>query len=137
MIAPNQRGYGHYEDASPITTSLAGDLVGLLDHFGYEDACFVGHLGRDHCLESGDDVSSASPIVINLSVPFMERGTSEWVGFWEKMLGPDFYIVHFNRQPGVADAVFENHTGAVSQQHVPNQSMAAPQTRTGPRDESD
>jgi pimeloyl-ACP methyl ester carboxylesterase len=40
----------------------------------------------------------------------MERGTSEWVGFWEKMLGPDFYIVHFNRQPGVADAVFENHT---------------------------
>jgi len=26
------------------------------------------------------------------------------VSFWEKMLGADFYIVHFNRQPGVADA---------------------------------
>ena len=23
---------------------------------------------------------------------------------------PNFYIVHFNRQPGVADAAFENHT---------------------------
>ena len=44
--------------------------------------------------------------VINLSVPFMQRSPSEPVGFWESQLGPDFYIVHFNRQPGVADALF-------------------------------
>ncbi len=26
------------------------------------------------------------------------------------MLGGDYYFVHFNRQPGVADAVFEENT---------------------------
>lgn len=28
----------------------------------------------------------------------------------EAVFGPGFYFVHFNRQPGVADAVFEEHT---------------------------
>ncbi len=28
----------------------------------------------------------------------------------EEILGGDFYFVHFNRQPGVADAVFEDNT---------------------------
>ncbi|MFI7025665.1 alpha/beta fold hydrolase [Micromonospora sp. NPDC049900] len=28
----------------------------------------------------------------------------------EEVLGSDFYFVHFNRQPGVADAVFEENT---------------------------
>ncbi len=27
----------------------------------------------------------------------------------EEFLGPDFYFVHFNRQPGVADAVFDEN----------------------------
>ena len=87
--------------------ALTGDLVGLLDHYGYPDAVFVGH-------DWGAIVVWAMAVlhpdrvagVINLSVPFMDRGTTEWVGFWEKMLGGDFYIVHFNRQFGVADAAF-------------------------------
>jgi pimeloyl-ACP methyl ester carboxylesterase len=29
------------------------------------------------------------------------------VSFWEAQFSGDFYIVHFNRQPGVADAVFD------------------------------
>jgi pimeloyl-ACP methyl ester carboxylesterase len=48
--------------------------------------------------------------VINLSVPFLVRGEKDWVSFWEERLGGDFYIVHFNRQPGVADRVFAEHT---------------------------
>ena len=48
--------------------------------------------------------------VINLSVPFMQRGETPWVDFWEQALGGDFYIVHFNRQPGVADAAFLENT---------------------------
>jgi pimeloyl-ACP methyl ester carboxylesterase len=31
------------------------------------------------------------------------------VEFWEARLGQDFYIVHFNRQPGVADKVFADN----------------------------
>jgi pimeloyl-ACP methyl ester carboxylesterase len=90
---------------------LTGDLIGLLDHFGYERAGFIGHdwgaiIVWNLAMMHRQRVSA----VANLSVPFMQRGSSEWVGFWEKMLGGDFYIVHFNRQPGVADEVFGNHT---------------------------
>jgi hypothetical protein len=48
--------------------------------------------------------------VINLSVPYPERGEKPWVEFMEDALGGDFYFVHVNRQPGVADAVFEDNT---------------------------
>ncbi|MEC7378760.1 MAG: alpha/beta hydrolase [Pseudomonadota bacterium] len=115
VIVPNQRGYGHSSRPQAVTDydiqHLTGDLVGLLDHFGYEQAAFVGHdwgaiVVWNLAMMHRDRVSA----VANLSVPFMQRGASEWVGFWEQMLGGDFYIVHFNRQPGVADEVFATNT---------------------------
>ena len=33
-----------------------------------------------------------------------------WIEVMEAVLGSDFYFVHFNRQPGVADAVFDENT---------------------------
>jgi pimeloyl-ACP methyl ester carboxylesterase len=48
--------------------------------------------------------------VINLSLPYQERGEKPWIAFMEEILGGDFYFVHFNRQPGVADAVLEGNT---------------------------
>ncbi|MCZ6829763.1 MAG: alpha/beta hydrolase [Gammaproteobacteria bacterium] len=115
VIVPNQRGYGHSSKPAAVEAydivSLTGDLVGLLDHYGYQDALFVGHdwgaiVVWNMALLHPERVAG----VINLSVPFMRRGTREWVEFWEEKLGPDFYIVHFNRQPGVAAAVFEANT---------------------------
>ena len=114
VIAPNQRGYGRSSRPSEVAAydveQLAGDAVGLLDHYGYDDAVFVGHdWGAILLWNLAMIHPSRVSHVINMSVPFMERGTSEWVGFWETMLGGDFYIVHFNRQPGVADRVFEEN----------------------------
>ena len=47
VIVPNQRGYGNSSRPADVTAydieHLTGDLVALLDHFGYEDATFVGH----------------------------------------------------------------------------------------------
>jgi len=111
VIAPNQRGYGHSERPTDVNSydihHLTADLTGLLDHYGYEDAVFVGH---DWGAIVVWNLAMLHPQrvcgVINLSVPFMDRGKSEWVGTWEKILGGDFYIVHFNRRPGVADAAF-------------------------------
>ena len=112
VIAPNQRGYGHSSKPEAVSDydveHLCADLIGLLDHYGYQDALFVGH-------DWGAIVVWALSLlhpqrvagVINLSVPFLDRGTTPWVDFWEQHLGGDFYIVHFNRQPGVADAVFD------------------------------
>ncbi|MEO0981310.1 MAG: alpha/beta hydrolase [Pseudomonadota bacterium] len=118
VIVPNQRGYGrsHRPDAVEDydITALTGDLAGLLDHFGYDDAVFIGHdWGAIVVWNMGLLHPGRVAGIINLSVPFMERGPVPWVDFWEKMLGPDFYIVHFNRQPGVADAVFDANPRAM------------------------
>ncbi|WP_286856995.1 MULTISPECIES: alpha/beta fold hydrolase [Sphingobacterium] len=47
VIVPNQRGYGKSSCPTEITDydieHLTGDLIALLDHFGYKDATFVGH----------------------------------------------------------------------------------------------
>lgn len=115
VIAPNQRGYGNSSRPTEVTDydleHLSGDLVALLDHYGYEDATFVGHdwgafvvwgltLLHPHRVNK----------VINLSLPYQERGETPWIEFMEAVLGGDFYFVHFNRQPGVADAVFDDNT---------------------------
>ena len=112
VLTPNQRGYGRSarpeEVAAYDIAHLTGDLVGLLDRHDYDSALFVGH-------DWGAIVVWAMAVlhpertagVINLSVPYLDRGEREWVGLWEERLGQDFYIVHFNRQPGVADAVFD------------------------------
>lgn len=114
VIVPNQRGYGASSRPEAVEeydiNHLTGDLAGLLDHFDYADACFVGHdwgaiATWNMAMLQRDRVSALA----NLSVPFMERGTQEWVGFWESQLGGDFYIVHFNRQPGVADQAFADN----------------------------
>ena len=47
VIVPNQRGYGKSSCPTEITAygieHLTGDLVALLDHYGYEKATFIGH----------------------------------------------------------------------------------------------
>jgi len=111
VIVPDQRGYGASD--KPIRVEeydmdhLTADLVGLLDAEGLERAVFVGH-DWGAIVVWGLALLHPARVagVINLSVPFLDRGTREWVEFWEERLGGDFYIVHFNRQPGVADAAF-------------------------------
>lgn len=115
VIVPNQRGYGNSSRPAEVTEydleHLAGDLVALLDHFGYDDATFVGH-------DWGANVVWGLALlhpnrvkrVINLSLPYQERGEQPWIEFMEAVFGDDFYFVHFNRQPGVADAVLDANT---------------------------
>lgn len=118
VIVPNQRGYGASSRPSAPEdydiTQMSGDLVGLLDHFGYKDAIFVGH---DWGAIIVWWLSVMHPTrltgLINMSVPFMARGEREWIGLWEEILGQEMYIVHFNRQPGVADAAFDANVDRV------------------------
>lgn len=114
VIVPNQRGYGHSSCPAEVTdydiNRLTGDLAGLLDHYGYDNAVFVGHdWGAIVVWAMAQIHPQRVAGIANLSVPFMERGTTEWVGWWESQLGGDFYIVHFNRQPGVADQAFADN----------------------------
>ncbi len=114
VMVPNQRGYGNssrpFEVSDYDIAQLSGDLVALLDHYGYEDATFVGH-------DWGANVVWGLTLlhpgrvkrVVALSLPYQERGDRPWIEVMEEFLGDDFYFVHFNRQPGVADAVLDAH----------------------------
>lgn len=115
VIVPNQRGYGNSSCPAEITdydiAHLTGDLVALLDHYDYDDATFVGH-------DWGANVVWGLTLlhpervngVVALSLPYQERGEQPWLEMMEAFLGPDYYFVHFNRQPGVADDVLDENT---------------------------
>ncbi|MEU4766584.1 alpha/beta hydrolase [Actinosynnema sp. NPDC023794] len=133
VIVPNQRGYGNSSRPTEVTDydieHLSGDLVALLDHYGYDDATFVGHdwgamVVWGLTLLHPDRVNK----VVNLSLPYLERGEKPWVEVLEEVFGGDFYFVHFNRQPGVADAVFdENPLRFLRNLYRKNVPPAAPQ----------
>ena len=115
VIVPNQRGYGNSSCPNDVADydieHLSGDLVGLLDHYGYKDATFVGHdwgamVVWGLTLLHPDRVNG----IINLALPYQERTEKPWIEFMEAFLGSDNYFVHFNRQPGVADAVLNENT---------------------------
>jgi len=115
VIAPNQRGYGATSKPEPVEAydirSLCGDMAGLLDVLGLEKAIFVGH-------DWGGPVVWNMPLlhpdrvagVVGMSVPFSPRSDFEPIATLEQFFGPEHYIVHFNRQPGVADEAFAGNT---------------------------
>ncbi|PHQ33929.1 alpha/beta fold hydrolase [Rhodopirellula bahusiensis] len=115
VIVPNQRGYGNSSCPTEVTDydieHLASDLVALLDHFGYDDATFVGH-DWGAMVVWGLTLLHPERVnrVINLALPYQERGEKPWIEFLEEIFGGDNYFVHFNRQPGVANAVMEENT---------------------------
>ena len=115
VIVPNQRGYGRSSRPDKVTDydicHLTGDLAALLDHFGYDDAIFVGHDWGANVVWSmaqlhPDRVSK----IINLALPYQPRTPKPWILFMEEFFGADNYFVHFNRQPGMADAVLDHNT---------------------------
>ncbi len=114
VIVPNQRGYGNSSRPGDVADydieHLSGDLIGLLDHFGYQDAIFVGH-DWGAAVVWGLALLHPGRVnkVINLSLPYQERGEMPWIAFLELILGSDYYFVHFNRQPGVADAILDKN----------------------------
>ncbi len=115
VIIPNQRGYGNSSCPTEVTQydleHLTGDLVALLDHYGYDNATFVGHDWGAFVVWG---LAMLHPTrvnkIINMSLPYMERSPKPWIEFMEEIFGADNYFVHFNRKPGVADAVFNENT---------------------------
>ena len=115
VIVPNQRGYGNSSIPDEVTDfdieHLSGDLIALLDHYGYEDATFIGH-DWGAAVVWGLALLHPGRVnkIINLALPYQERTEKPWIEFMEEIFGGDFYFVHFNRQPGVADAVLDENT---------------------------
>ena len=114
VIVPNQRGYGNSSHPSEVIAydikHLTDDLVALLDHYEYENATFIGH-------DWGAMVTwwltllhpNRVKQLIALAVPYQVRGERPWIEWMEAFLGSDYYFVHFNRQPGVADSILDKN----------------------------
>ncbi|EOH96690.1 hypothetical protein UAW_01855 [Enterococcus haemoperoxidus ATCC BAA-382] len=115
VIIPNQRGYGESSCPKEVTKydieHLTGDLVALLDYYEYKDAIFMGH-------DWGASVVWSMALLhpervrkmINLCLPYQIRGEKPWIDFMEEFFGDEYYFVHFNKQPGVADAILDENT---------------------------
>jgi pimeloyl-ACP methyl ester carboxylesterase len=107
VIAPDMRGFGGSSvpaaaEAYDILT-LCGDMLGLLDAEGEEQAVFVGHDWGAHAVWSlAAYHSERVRAVAGLSVPFVPRAPAPPIPIMRAHLGEDFYIVWF-QQPGVAD----------------------------------
>jgi pimeloyl-ACP methyl ester carboxylesterase len=110
-IALDQRGYGGSSAPGDVAAygsdQLTADLCGLLDHFGYEQAAFVGHdwgamvvweMGRLH----PERVSS----LFNMSVPYSQAPAPPIEIFEVLFEGKFFYMVYF-QEVGPAERELE------------------------------
>ncbi|WP_394677415.1 alpha/beta fold hydrolase [uncultured Sphingobacterium sp.] len=114
VIVPNQRGYGNSSCPTEVTDydikHLTADLVALLDHYGYENATFVGHdWGANVVWNLALLYPERVNKIINLALPYQDRGEQPWIELMEILFGEDFYFVHFNKQTGIADAIMNEN----------------------------
>jgi len=110
-IAPDMRGYGQTDKPDAIDQytllHLTGDMVGLLDAIGTDQAVIVGHdWGAPvawHCALFRPDRFKA---VVGLSVPFRPRAPIRPTTVMPKNEKQRFYQLYF-QTPGLAEAELE------------------------------
>ena len=108
VLAPDQRGYGHSSRPTAIdaygTDSLTGDLFALLDHYGKDDAVFVGHdWGSMVVWEAARHRPERVRAVVGVSVPYVE-----WPGpptqLMQMVYGDRFFYILYFQQVGPPEA---------------------------------
>ncbi|XP_062144274.1 uncharacterized protein LOC133851735 [Alnus glutinosa] len=114
VVAPDLRGCG--DSDSPLTPNsytiihLVGDLIGLLDHFGEQQAFVVGH---DWGAVAGWHLSLLRPDrvkgLVTLSVPYFQRSHSyAAVDHFRQTFGEGCFICQF-QEPGRAERAFARY----------------------------
>jgi len=111
-VAPDMRGYGQSGRPEAIDQytllHLVGDMVGLVDALGAEEAVIAGH-------DWGAPVAWHAALlrpdrfrgVIGLSVPFRPRGTVRPTSAMPQTDDAIFYQLYF-QEPGIAEAEHES-----------------------------
>jgi pimeloyl-ACP methyl ester carboxylesterase len=108
VVAPDQRGYcgtdrpDRIEDYTIL--HLVGDVIGLIDALGEEQAVVVGHdWGAPVAWHTAQLRPDRVRGVAGLSVPHRPRSSRPPISLLREAYGDGFYIVYF-QQPGIADA---------------------------------
>lgn len=111
VFAPDQRGYGKSskpEGKDNYTMAhLTADVTGLVDHYGYEDAVFVGHDWGALVLWSlpfycSDRVKGYA----GLNLPLSRHYPIDPISLMRAKLGEDMYIVRFQNE-GACEPILE------------------------------
>jgi pimeloyl-ACP methyl ester carboxylesterase len=112
VVVPDVRGYGgsdkpHLVDAYDMRT-LMGDLVGIIDHFGQEQAILIGHdWGAPICWNTAALHPDRVTAVAGLSVPYSRRGPAPPMAFWNAVYAGKFFYQRYFQAEGVAEAELE------------------------------
>lgn len=109
VVAPDMRGYGGSDaPADPrayTTLHHVGDLVGVLDDLGAEDAVVVGHdWGAPVAWLAAQVRPDRFRAVVGLSVPWSPRGARPPVAGMRAAMGGDWFYFTWFQDPGVAEA---------------------------------
>ena len=108
-----------WRDQIPAVTHLCGDLVGLVEALGHEQAVLVGHdwgaVAGWQCALLEPETFSAT---VNMSVPYRGRAERSPVETWKESFGDNFfYILYFQELnedgSGVAEAEFDADPRAI------------------------
>ena len=114
-VAPDRRGYGQTETPAAIDQytllHMVGDMVGLLDAVGAEQAVIAGHdWGATVAWHAALLRPDRFRAVIGLSVPFRPRPPAPPTTLMPRTDEAVFYQLYF-QTPGVAEAEFERDPG--------------------------
>lgn len=110
-VAPDMRGYGMTDRPEAIEQytlfHLVGDMVGLLDALGAENAVIVGHdWGGPVAWHAALMRPDRFRAVIGLSVPYRPRGSVRPTSAMPQTADAVFYQLYF-QEPGVAEVELE------------------------------
>jgi pimeloyl-ACP methyl ester carboxylesterase len=107
-IAPDMRGYGRSgspaDPAAYDRTSTVGDLVGLLDALGIDEAVFVGHdFGAVLTWDLPQWAAGRVRALIQLSVPRTRTPNGLPSAAFAQVAAKHFFHMHYFQEPGPAD----------------------------------
>jgi pimeloyl-ACP methyl ester carboxylesterase len=116
-VAPDMRGYGQTDRPEAIDQytllHLVGDIVGLIDALGAEQAVIAGHdWGAPVAWTAAQLRPDRFRAVIGLSVPFRPRGAARPTSVMPRTDDAVFYQLYF-QEPGVAEAEYDRNVRAV------------------------
>jgi pimeloyl-ACP methyl ester carboxylesterase len=111
VLAPDQRGYGHSTRPERVEDygieALTGDLIGLLDETGQDQAVFVGH---DWGALVTWEVARLHPdrvrAVVGVSVPFTNWPVRP-TDLFRMLFGDRFFYMLYFQEVGPAEREFE------------------------------
>jgi pimeloyl-ACP methyl ester carboxylesterase len=111
-VAYDVRGYGESDKPHEIEAftlnALAGDVVGIIDALGYEQAIVVGHdWGGPIALHTALTYPERISAVGSLSVPHYLRPPIPALDLWREVYKDRFFYQLYFLKEGIAEAEFE------------------------------